>query len=604
EGVDIEASSEHEYNIGWTQADEWVEYSIQVMSAGVYRADLRFAAASDKSYFHLEIDRANLTGTVEIPVTGGWQTWTTVTLPYLYLSEGRKMLRFHAESAGFNINYLNFTLLEATQLPQIKLTAPQDDDRFQLGESIALSADASDPDGYIRQVEFFANSKKIGQAVSIPYTISWIPDKIDQYELYARAVDNVGAFALSDTLTIGIKFPSFDDGPFFSAEHGFYTTPFDLQIDGGTSGTVIQYTLDGSDPLNSQNALRAISPAQIRVDPASSTNRGNTPAFVVRAVTMAGAVQKSRVRTQTYIFTGRVRAQRRPANWPESGINGQNLRYDISTEVVNDAQYKTLIEPALKDIPTLSMATDMANLFDPLIGIYVNALQDGIDWERPASLELINADGTQGFQVDAGVRIRGGWSRNAYFPKHAFRWFFREQYGYAKLKYPLFGDEGGEEFDKMDLRCSQNYSWHSEGSPLNTENRDVFSRDLQREMGQPYTRSRYYHLYINGLYWGLYETQERSEAAYAATYLGGDPEDYDVVKVDAGPGRPYNIEATDGNLDGWRQVWDACQRGFTSDQEYFKLEGRAVDGSPDLLGQPLVDIDNLIDYMLVILHTG
>ena len=50
-------------------------------------------------------------------------------------------------------------------------------------------------------------------------------------------------------------------------------------------------------------------------------------------------------------------------------------------------------------------------------------------------------------------------------------------------------------------------------------------------MGQPYTRSRAYHLYLNGMYWGLYQTQERPEASYAESYFGGDKDNYDVVKV-------------------------------------------------------------------------
>jgi hypothetical protein len=63
-------------------------------------------------------------------------------------------------------------------------------------------------------------------------------------------------------------------------------------------------------------------------------------------------------------------------------------------------------------------------------------------------------------------------------------------------------------------------------------NRDVFSRDLQREMGVPYTRSRYYHLYLDGVYWGLFQAEERPDAWFAETYLGGEREDYDVVKVE------------------------------------------------------------------------
>lgn len=103
-----------------------------------------------------------------------------------------------------------------------------------------------------------------------------------------------------------------------------------------------------------------------------------------------------------------------------------------------------------------------------------------------------------------GFRIRGGWSRHDEFAKHAFRLFFRSEYGERKLRFPLFGDEGVNEFDKVDLRCSQNYSWSKGGeeAPYCTMNRDVFSRDCQRDMLQPYTRSRYYHLYLNGLLLG------------------------------------------------------------------------------------------------------
>ena len=73
--------------------------------------------------------------------------------------------------------------------------------------------------------------------------------------------------------------------------------------------------------------------------------------------------------------------------------------------------------------------------------------------------------------------------------------------------------------------------------------REVFSRDSQGDMSQPYTRSRYYHLYLNGMYWGLFQTQERAEARFAAEYLGGNDEDYDVVKVNTEDWN-YRIEAT------------------------------------------------------------
>jgi len=231
----------------------------------------------------------------------------------------------------------------------------------------------------------------------------------------------------------------------------------------------------------------------------------------------------------------------------------------------------------------------------------VNATGHGLGWERECSAELINPDGTPGFNVNAGLRIRGGWSRHDDFPKHAFRLFFREKYGNDKLRYPLFGDEGVDEFDKIDLRCEQNYAW-STGSSFNSMVREVFSRDSQGAMGQPYTRSRYYHLYLNGMYWGLFQSQERSEARYAESYFGDEEEAYDVVKVNTE--NNYLVEVTDGSIDSWQELYNMCQKGFASNADYFRIEGKDERGNPVKGGEIFTDLDNLIDFMSVVFYTG
>ena len=154
-------------------------------------------------------------------------------------------------------------------------------------------------------------------------------------------------------------------------------------------------------------------------------------------------------------------------------------------------------------------------------------------------------DGADGFQIDCGIRIRGGFSRSTDNPKHAFRFFFRGEYGASKLRYPLLSQTGTEAFDGLDLRTFQNYSWSFQGDSRGNFLRDQFNRDTQFDMGHDAERGDYYHLYINGQYWGLYNTCERPEASYGETYFGGRAEDYDVVKVEAGP---YSVVATDGNL--------------------------------------------------------
>ncbi len=79
-------------------------------------------------------------------------------------------------------------------------------------------------------------------------------------------------------------------------------------------------------------------------------------------------------------------------------------------------------------------------------------------------------------------------------------------------------------------------------------------------------------------------------------------EDYDVIKVSGDYG--YGIEATDGTLDAYRQVWNFCVSGFTANTNYFKIQGLNTDGSRNPAYTVLVDIDNLIDYMLNIFYTG
>jgi hypothetical protein len=398
----------------------------------------------------------------------------------------------------------------------------------------------------------------------------------------------------------------------FDPDRGFYESNFDLTLSTSPTGLTIRYTKDGTDPTTSSTAIQGISPIIIHVDPANTNGRDLAPGFCVRAVAIRADTAATKVKTHTYIFAHRVvelspDGQRPGPGWLQQNFgSGQNINYGMDAQVCNDNLYRDKIVGALLDIPTFSMVMDLKDLFDPQTGIYVNALEHGGEWERPCSIELIYPAGTDGFQINCGVRIRGGWSRNDSNPKHAFRWFFRKEYGEGKLEYPMFGDEGVDEFDNIDLRTSMNYSWSygAEDPSKNTMNRDVFSRDMQRDMGQPYTRSRYYHLYINGTYWGLYQTEERPEASYATSYFSGVPEDYDVVKVNAGYLGLFDIEATDGTLDAWKRLWDASMAGFETNEAYYKIQGLNPDGSRNPNYEVLLDVDNLIDFMLTVFLTG
>ncbi len=389
----------------------------------------------------------------------------------------------------------------------------------------------------------------------------------------------------------------------FSHKAGFYSTPFDLTLSSTDSSLGIVYTIDGSNPLTSATRKTAGSTVVVPINPDNISGRGKTPAFIVRASLSKDGFTSSNPVANTFLFLEQVKLQRSPGGgWPTTNVNGQRIDYDMASDVVSG--YSSEIVPALLQIPTISISTDLKNLFDPATGIYVNSPEKGDEWERDCSVELINPNGDPGFQINAGLRVRGGNSaKNLNNPKHAFRLFFREEYGAKKLKFPLFGDEGVSEFDCVDLRCEQNYSWSMDGDTHNTMVKDVFCRDLQGLMGEPYSKGRYYHLYLNGMYWGLFQTDERPESSFGASYLGGDKDDYDVIKVDTQPWPYYDI-ATDGNMDSWTNLWNLCQSGFQTNRSYFSLESKDENGNAVSGGNVLVDIDNLIDYMLVIFYSG
>jgi hypothetical protein len=424
---------------------------------------------------------------------------------------------------------------------------------------------------------------------------------------YGRLPDAVDTWSSSAFPTPGMQniriYQGIVEKPQFSSPRGVYTGEILVSIMCPTDGALIYYTTDGSSPyladLARAGATAAFYTGPIRI-------AGTT---CLRATAIKAGWYRSPTETSTYLFVADVITQSptgaKPGSaWPSSGVNGQIIDYGMDPDVVNDARYKNLMDDALLAIPSLSLVTDLANLFDAQTGIYVHASQQGQTWERPVSAELIYPDGTEGFQIDAGLRIRGGYSRSGSNPKHAFRLFFGPDYGDATLKYALFGAEGVDEFECVDLRTSQNYSWSYEGnSSHDTFVREVFSRDTQRDMGRPYTRSRYYHLYINGQYWGLYQTQERSESSYAASYFGGSKEDYDVVKSKAGNGG-YDVEATDGTLDNWRLLWNAAGSGFGNDETYYRVQGLNPDGTRNPSYPKLLDVDNLIDYMLCTYYVG
>lgn len=349
--------------------------------------------------------------------------------------------------------------------------------------------------------------------------------------------------------------------PNFSHPHGFYTSSFSLGIT-RPAGVNVRYTLDGSTP-----------------SPTTGTTLGASATFtinkttVVRAIAYTNNTTFSPVVAQTYIFLSGASGVRNqapgnvpPAGWPsrfaaddmgdeeEPGYSWYPADYEMDPQVLNHSAYTSQFENAMKAIPSISISMDQNLLWNPNYGIYYNAFaKEGApndpynnpvkngSWERPMSIEWIDPNNftnpNLNFSVSGGIRTHGQASRKPHrTPKKSFRVYFRKGYGDGSLNFNMFDyADPANKFDRLVLRNGGNRSYPYFDRDQRREAdyiQDEWARRAWIDMGHLGSRGTYVHLYLNGLYWGLYNVAERVDEKFLETYLGGKDSDYSVISAD------------------------------------------------------------------------
>jgi chitinase len=94
--------------------------------------------------------------------------------------------------------------------PTVTLTAPAGGSQFAAGAGITLTASASDVDGNISRVDFYANGARIGYDRSAPYAYTWTRAASGTHTLHAVAVDKKSATGTSSMATITVAAPTAD----------------------------------------------------------------------------------------------------------------------------------------------------------------------------------------------------------------------------------------------------------------------------------------------------------------------------------------------------------------------------------------------------------
>jgi hypothetical protein len=369
--------------------------------------------------------------------------------------------------------------------------------------------------------------------------------------------------------------------PEFSVQRGFFSTPFMVALTDATANVEIRWTTNGSPPALTNGVIYS-TPIQIQ------------DTTLLRAAAFKTNYAPSEVVTHTYLFIESVLHQPNSLpGYPTLWQGSYPADYEMDSNVVNSATYGATIRNDLRAISTVSIVSEMDGLWGPLNGIYNHATSDSDAWERPASVEMIGPDGSTQFALNCGLRMQGNASRdNARTPKHSFRFMFKSGYGPSKLAYPWFPGCTVTEFDNVDLRACFTDSWGTRSSPADASHvfgeryrpqdalylRDVWVKDSFAAMGNLAGSGTHVHVYLNGLYWGLYNPVERQDASFFSAHLSGVEEAWDVI-------RDFS-EVLAGTKDDWNVMMATCNAGITNETAY-----QAV--------RAMVDVPNLIDYMLL-----
>ncbi len=257
-------------------------------------------------------------------------------------------------------------------------------------------------------------------------------------------------------------------------------------------------------------------------------------------------------------------------------VRAQAFLPDGTAGAVANASYFMGIDASL---PMLSIIVDPDDFWDEEQGIYVNHAQRGREWERPVELTYVTADGETGFQVGAGIRIHGGWTR--YFSnKKSLRLHFREAYGARKLEFPMFGEEGQIAFDHLVLHNSLQ-------DLLLFRNKLIDA--LTEQMGGYSTRSQPVLLFINGQPWGIYYARERINERWLA-------ERYDI------PGADISDTPNNRGMQSAEQL--AVDTVHWENLMAFVLENDLSNPNNYAYLQTQMDVENFIDYYILQMYAA
>jgi hypothetical protein len=217
QGVDLETATSPATgnDLGWTAAGQWFRYTVKVSTAGTYTVSFLVAAESAiTDAFHLSSSSGtNLSGSVAVPDTSGWQVWTTVTAT-VTLPAGTQTLTLNQDSAGWNIDSLVFaaetsSCVAAPSAP----TGLAASGTTGSGTTLSWTADTAPANCSISSYTVFENGSEIGTATGTSFAVTGLSASTT-YSFTVEANDSVGPSPASSALSVTTSSSSGGEGPY------------------------------------------------------------------------------------------------------------------------------------------------------------------------------------------------------------------------------------------------------------------------------------------------------------------------------------------------------------------------------------------------------
>ncbi len=360
--------------------------------------------------------------------------------------------------------------------------------------------------------------------------------------------------------------------PQSSSSAGFYKESLVLKLNTSEKGSLIYYTLDGTEP-----SLKS----EIYSKPIVLSNRSSAPDKL--AIIPTSPRWKQPIES---VFKGTVLR----AIAVLDGKKSKELVQTFFIDEQNSAHYH---------LPTIELTVNEEDVFGYENGIYVlgknyedkdyyirkkvsldmpwwyypsNYLKRGINSERPVHIEYFETTGRLGFSIDAGLRINGNATRG--YAQKSLRICFRDKYGMGALNYNLFPKSKTRVFNSIILRNSGN-DWDK------TMFRDAFMQSLMQDSKLDIQQYQPSIVFINGEYWGLHNIRERSDENYISNKYGIDKDSLTILEL-----RGSLFYGKKSDPDGFSNLLKFISTNDLSKEENYRYVEKQI------------DLENFMDFII------